>query len=287
MECDNYKTIIMRTSNHWLKTIALLSCTVIITSNCGNEDDGKVLWGNDPKNADVIYECEITSGTEGFNIIEDRDDDGSCCIRIEHKSFPESDHCRLFSPNGNLRIIASGPVLQCGVNGYRIDYDKEGRVCNIVDIGEMNDEVPTVKNMKKWLQESLHREPDGNDSTFICRNDDGNISSIDGIDVPDGYKARVYIKEWGPFGGSETDGGMMGVFVSVEHIKKFDGSYVNYLYYNGKLLAELAYWKGVFIKARTYNKRGVMVDTYSDRSMDVAEQAYEDFWDERKWYVDN
>ena len=102
----------------------------------------------------------------------------------------------------------------------------------------MNDEEPTVKNMKKWLQESLQKEAEGQDSTFICRDSDGNISTIWGIEVPDGYNVRVYIKEWGPFWGSEADGGMMGVFVSVEHIKKYDGSYVNYLYRDGKLIAE-------------------------------------------------
>lgn len=294
MECDNYKTIIMRTSNHWLRTIALLSCAVIIASSCGNEDDGKALWGNDPKNADVIYECGITSETEGFGIIEERDDDGSSCVRVEHHSFPESELYRLFSPNGNLRIIASGAQEQCGLDGYRIDYDEKGRVCNVICLGELDDEEygklggeeSSVKVMKRWLKHSLQEEPMGQDSLFVDRDQDGNITSMRNIDIPYNYRARLYIKEWGPFWGSDIEGGQLGFFVMVEKYQDLNGSYVNYLYCDGKLIAELAYWKGVFIKARTYNRRGVMVDMYTDRSIDVAEQAYDDFWSTPIWYVD-
>lgn len=265
--------------------IIVLSILTIALEGCQRAEDH--LWGYDPKGAESIYECKITSETEGFKILEEKDDDGSRCVRIMHLSFPESDHCRLYSPNGNLRIIASGPVLQCGVNGYRIDYDEEGRVCNVIDIGERNDEEPTVQNMKKWLQESLNEKPEGENTTFIHRDDEGNISSIGGIEVPYDYKARMYLQEWGPFWGSEVAGGMMGFFVSVEYTKSSEGSYVNYLYRNGKLMAELAYWKGVFIKARTYNKKGVMVDMYTDRNIDVAYQAYEDYCTDPIWYIGN
>lgn len=284
----------MRTSNHWLKAIALLSCVVIMASSCGNENDGKALWGNDPKNADVIYECGITPETDGFVIIEERDDDGSSCVRVEHNFFPESELYRLYSPNGNLRIIASGAQEQCGLDGYRIDYDEKGRICNVIFLGELDDEEyaklgseeSSAKVFKRWLKHSLENEPMGHDSTFVDRDQDGNITSMRDIDIPYDYRARLSIKEWGHFWGSDLDGGHLGFFIMVEKFRDLDGSYVNYLYYNGKLIAEMAYWKGVFIKARTYNSRGVMVNMYTDRNLDVVEQAYIDYWDTPMWYID-
>lgn len=259
---------------------------------CGDKEPD--LWGEDPKDAESIYKCGITPDTEGFEIIEDKDEDGSCCIRIEHHSFPESDHYRLYSPNGNLRIIASGAQEQCGLDGYRIDYDANGKICNVINLGALDDdeygkidsEDSSVTIMKRWLRNSLMEEPEGQDSTFISRDEDGYITSMRNIDIPYGCRARLFIEEWGPFWGSDIDGGHIGFFVMVENVKYTDGSYVDYLYCDGKLIAELAYWKGVFIKARTYNNRGVMVDMYTDRSIDVIEQAYEDNCTEPKWYVD-
>ena len=271
-------------------------CFVLLSVSyygCGDKEPD--LWELDPKGGECIYECGITSETEGFDVIEERDDDGSSCVRVEHNSFPESELYRLYSPNGNLRIIASGAQEQCGLDGYRIDYDENGKVCNVICLGELDDdeygklggEESSVKVMKRWLHHSLEEEPFGKDSIFVDRDQDGNITSMKDIDIPYDYRARLYIKEWGPFWGSDIEGGHFGFFVMVEKYQDLNGSYVNYLYCDGKLIAELAYWKGVFIKARTYNRRGVMVDMYTDRSIDVAEQAYEDFWGERKWYVDN
>lgn len=96
----------------------------------------------------------------------------------------------------------------------------------------------------------------------------------------------MYIKEWGAFWESDLDGGRLGFFVMVEKSREKNGSYVNYLYCNGKLIAELAYWKGVFIKARTYNREGVMVGMYADRSIDIMKQTYGDYWTTPMWYVD-
>lgn len=277
----------------FVSNLIAIVLTVLLYSSCNNNNKG--LWGLDPRGAEGIYECEIIPNTEGFGIVEEKDKDGSCCIRIEHHSFPESDHYRLYSPNGNLRIIASGAQEQCGLDGYRIDYDSNGKVCKILNLGELDDEEygklgnseSSVTIMKRWLQRSLIEEPYGQDSTFIRRNKKGNITSIRDIDIPTDYRAKLFIKEWGPFWGSDINGGHMGFFVKVEKVKNTDGSYVDYLYCDGKLIAELAYWKGVFIKARTYNNKGVMVDMYTDRSIDVIEQAYKDNCTEPKWYVEN
>lgn len=276
---------------HSYFVLALFGFTVFATFSCSNEDNH--IWGCDPKGSESIYESSITSETEGFELIEEKDTDGSSCVRILHHSFPESELYRLYSPNGNLRIIASGAQEQCGLDGYRIDYDENGRVCNVIYLGELDDdeygklggEESSVKIMKKWFNHSMKDKPIGQDSTFVDRDQNGNITSMRDIDIPYDYRARLYIKEWGPFWESDVDGGHLGFFVMVEKFRDLNGSYVNYIYYDGKLIAELAYWKGVFIKARTYNRKGVMVDMYTDRNIDVVEQAYEDFWDTPMWYV--
>lgn len=270
----------------------MLVATAVSCLSCS--DGEKNLWEYDPKGAESIYESSITAETEGFDVVEEKDDDGSSCVRIMHQTSPWSEHYRLYSPNGNLRIIASGAQEQGGIDGYRIDYDKKGMVCNVMHIGAMDDEEhrklngeeSSAKVMKRWLQQSLKDKPVGEDTTFIVRDKDGHITSMRNIDIPYGYRARLYIKEWGPFWISDINGGLLGLFVMVEESEDTNGSYVNYMYCDGKLIAELAYWKGVFIKARTYNNKGIMVNTYTDRSIDVAEQAYEDYWKNPKWYVD-
>lgn len=273
------------------KTVVLV-LAVIASFSCSNDEEN--MWENDPKSVETIYESSITSETEGFELIEDKDSDGSSCVRVERNSFPESELYRLYSPNGNLRVIASGTQEQCGLNGYRIDYDEKGRVCDVICLGALHDEEyrklseegGSVKVMKRWLRHSMGEKPVGQDSTFICRGKDGNITSVGGIDIPYDYRARMYIKEWGPFWESDLDGGRLGFFVMVEKSREKNGSYVNYLYCNGKLIAELAYWKGVFIKARTYNREGVMVGMYADRSIDIMKQTYGDYWTTPMWYVD-
>ena len=272
--------------------LALFAFAAIAIFGCSKDDNS--IWGCDPKGAESIYESGITPETDGFELVEEKDADGSSCVRVEHHFFPESELFQLYSPNENLRIIAFGAQEQCGLDGYRIDYDENGRVCNVICLGGLDDEEygklggeeSSVKVMKRWLQRSLQEDPVGQDSLFVDRDQDGNITSMRDIDIPYDYRARLFIKEWVPFWGSDIEGGHLGFYVMVEKVRDLDGSYVNYLYCDGKLIAELAYWKGVFIKARTYNRRGVMVDKYTDRSIDVAEQAYEDRWQEPMWYVD-
>lgn len=276
----------MKNCEHQLKAFLMSFWTIVIFLICGCGDKECSLWGFDPVGAESIYESGITSDTEGFEIVEEKDQDGSCSVIINHLSFPKSGHCRLYSPNGNLRIIASGPELQCGYNGYRIDYDEKGRVCCVTDIGENNEMEPSAHNLKEWLHESLCKKSDDQYSISVRRDEDGNISSIGNVGVPSEYKAKFYIKEWGPFWESDIDGGCLGFFVIVEKVENVDGSYVNYMYCNDKLIAELAYWKGVFIKARTYNKNGIMVETYTDRDVNVEYQAFLDQWTNPKWYVD-
>ena len=274
--------------------IRLTSCVLCIITYLGCNNFEKSIWGVDPIGAESIYECDITPATEEFNVIEEMDDDGSRCVWIEHLSFPASKLYKLYSPNGNLRIIASGAQEQGGLDGYRIDYDEEGKVCNVINLGSLDneeyqklgDKESSVNTMKRWLQQSLKKVPMEQDSPFLYYDENGNIYYVKDIDIPSDHKARLFIKEWGPFWGNDIYGGQLGFFISVEKIKTTEGSYVNYLYFNGKLVAESAYWKGVFIKARTCNNKGAMVKMYSDRSINVEQQAYKDYWTDLKWYVD-
>ena len=120
---------------------------------------------------------------------------------------------------------------------------------------------------------------------LICRNQEKVVTKVGNIDVPSGYKAKYYLCEWGPFWSHDIDGGVISFFVKLECQEK-DGSYVDYLYVNDNLLAELAYWKGKFIKARTYNNMGALVNQYNDRNMNILDQAFYDYYSSTKWYVD-
>lgn len=278
-----------------IKLIATLFISMSLWGCSGNKEKTvSGIWGADPKNAECIYGGDASCDSTLFKVMEEEDEDGSRCVVIEHLTSPLSEHYRLLSPNGNLRIFASGAQEACGLGGYRIDYDEKGRVCNVMSIGSLDDEEyrkigkeSSVKVMKRWLEQSLNETPAEQHTPFICRNDRDEIISIGGIRIPSGYKPKYYIREWGPFWESDLNGGHLGFFVVLENVDTADGSYVNYMYCNGKFIAELAYWKGVFIKARTYNKMGVMVNLYTDRSIDVANQAFYDQRTNPVWYVDN
>lgn len=279
-----------------IKLIAALFIFISLVGCGRNKEKAEInIWGADPKNAECIYkEGDTALTSESFEVIEDKDEDGSRCVVIKHHTFASSGHYRLLSPNGNLRIFASGAQEMGGLCGYRIDYDEKGRVCNVMSIGVLDDEEyrklgkePSVKVMKRWLEQSLKETPVEQRASFICRNDRDEIISIGGVEIPSDYKAKYYIQEWGPFWDSDLNGGRLGFFVIVEKDNTPDGSYVNYMYCDGSLIAELAYWKGVFVKARTYNKRGVMVGLYTDRNINVANQAFCDQETNPVWYVDN
>ena len=100
------------------KTIKLISALCIFTLLCGcggNKEKAEVnIWGADPKNAECIYEDDTELDPENFKVIEDEDEDGSRCVVIKHHTFASSGHYRLLSPNGNLRIFASGSQEMVG-----------------------------------------------------------------------------------------------------------------------------------------------------------------------------
>ena len=230
-----------------------------------------------------VYECSVDGDSESFKVTEEQDSDGSRCVSIEHLTFAATMHYRLFDSSGALRIVAAGPQEQVGMNGFRIDYDAAGRVSNIVDIGSLDGRIDeqegggSVAAMKSWLAESLEASPQKPDSLCVRRDEEGNIIEMEGIDIPRCYRARLMIKEWGPFWDSDLRGGNLQFFVLLEKYKNVEGSHVNYLYVNGQLLAELAYRNGMLMKVRTYNRYGSLVADYDDRSINIWEQIYYDY----------
>lgn len=121
------------------------------------------------------------------------------------------------------------------------------------------------------------------DKTYVIKRDaDGNVLSVGNTDVPYGYSARYYISEWGPFWDSDIKGGDLGFFVMMESVDKV-GDYVNYLYKEDKLVAELLYSNVFLQKARTYNRHGAMVQVYEHVDADFLTNAFYDYSTTSKW----
>ena len=258
----------------------------------GGSDENVSVWGNDIANAEKIYTPSVTGDDEGFEVTEKRDADGSVCVKTEHKTFAFTEHYCLYSPNGNLKLVAAGGSEACALYAAIIDYDSLGQVCNVKftnnlddneyrKLGSSSTDSTTVQVMKHWLATaSIVSE------IRIERDSDNNVVSVGKVAVPYGYRAKYYIDEWGPFWSSDLNGGDIRFFVLLEKTENIDGSYVNYLYCGDNLIAEQAYWKGVFIKARTYNSNGVMVRQYNDRNIDLNTVTFYDYDEEPKWYVE-
>ncbi len=262
------------------------------TSCRDSGEESASIWGNDPANAEKIYTPSVKGNSEWFEVTEEKDADGSRCVNTVHKTFAFSQHFCLYSPKGNLRLIATSGSETGALSATIIDYDSLGQVCDV----RLTDYLPddeyrklfnsetdstSVQVMKHWLATAsiVSEIP-------IKRDSLNNVVSVGKIAVPYGYRAKYYLEEWGPFWTSDLSGGDISFFVLLEKTKNIDGSYVNYLYCGDNLIAELAYWKGVFIKARTYNSKGVMVRQYNDRNIDLNSVTYYDYDEEPKWYVE-
>lgn len=219
--------------------------------------------------------------------------EGYKLLVTEHLSFADTEYYQLFSPEGNLCLVASSCQECHSLEGYTVEYNSEGKEVAVNFIGTLEDEEyqkldvdkkdSMVDVFKKWLKSSCQKQPI--EEFKILRDTDNEVTSVGTVEVPWGYKAKFHLGQWGPFWSSDLSGGVITFFVTLE-CQQTEGSYVNYLYSNNKLIAELAYWKGTFIKARTYNRMGVMVQEYSDRDMNVLDQCFYDWSETPKWYVE-
>lgn len=274
--------------------VAVLFIILAGFTSCKDSDEEKSasIWGNDPANAEKIYTPSAKGNDEWFEMTEEKDADGSRCVNTEHKTFACTEHYCLYSPNGNLKLVAAGGSEAGAIYATIIDYDSLGQVCKIKftdylddneyrKLGSTETGATSVQVMKHWLATAsiVSEIP-------IKRDSDNNVISVGGVKVPNGYRAKYYLEEWGPFWTSDLNGGDISFFVLLEKVEDIDGSYVNYLYCGNHLIAELAYWRGVLIKARTYNSNGVMVKQYNDRNIDLNNVTYYDYDEEPKWYVE-
>ena len=250
------------------------------------------MWGNDPKNAEKVYSLPQKSANQDFEIASYKNPDGSITYHISHSTFAMTEFYSLYSPAGNLRLMAAGPSEMADVYSYLISYNSKGQIDSISVLKPLGDMVAdgmsklTVKSAHDLFQQWIQNKNSIQYSYPVLRDSIGKVVAIGKVAIRDNYKTKLYIKEWGPFWTSDISGGMLGIFVLQEYQGDKSGSYVNYLYQGDHLVAELAYWKGAFIKARTYNHDGSMVHQYNDRNINVEDLTFQDWEEETKWYVD-
>lgn len=260
-------------------------CALLLASCMSWNEDA------DPVDGEQIYTPSYTSDEDDFDVTESTSPDGHKGIEVEHKHFAFTDYMALYSPHGNLEMVVAGASEACAVYGWKITYDNDGyvtEVCEVIPTFYDSDDSFTFKPNYS-LAENLIRmkkvRSHSGKKIVINRNEDGKVMKVGNLEVPYGYEAHYFISEWGPFWGSDVSGGDLCFFTIMES-RDTQGSYVNYLYFEDKLIAELAYWNGVFIKWRTYNRDGVMVNQSNDRNVDIMYETYEDFNEEPIWYID-
>ena len=273
-----------------LFAIFALYCAMMLAAGCSGEPAEQEIV--DPENAEQIFvgNDEAESGPD-FLRSEFTSSDNYTLTIVEHTTHASSEFCLLRTPNGNLCLIASGAQESCALSGYRIDYNSDGKVKCVSYLGRLDEDEyrkfdgnnGDVEIMKRWLETSRHSD---NSINFeIERDEEGNVAKVGNLEVPYGFTAKYYLSQWGPFWVSDIDGDCIGFFVELID-NDIEGSSVNYLYMDNHLIAEKAYWKGTFIKARTYNHRGCMVAKYDDRNINLLDQTFYDYSETPRWYID-
>ena len=288
----------MMKTNFSKTTLLIVAMLMAIFSACTNHSPAnndsikESMWGNDPKNAEKVYSLPQKSANQDFEIASYKNPDGSITYHISHSTFAMTEFYSLYSPAGNLRLLAAGPSEMADVYSYLISYNSKGQIDSISVLKPLGDMVAdgmsklTVKSAHDLFQQWIQNKNSIQYSYPVLRDSIGKVVAIGNVAIRDNYKTKLYIKEWGPFWTSDISGGMLGIFVLQEYQGDKSGSYVNYLYQGDHLVAELAYWKGTFIKARTYNHDGSMVHQYNDMNINVEDLTFQDWEEETKWYVD-
>lgn len=287
----------MMKTNFSKTTLLIVAMLMAIFSACTNHSPAnndsikESMWGNDPKNAEKVYSLPQKSANQDFEIASYKNPDGSITYHIFHSTFAMTEFYSLYSPADNLRLMVAGPSEMADVYSYLISYNSKGQIDSISVLKPLGDMVAdgmsklTVKSAHDLFQQWIQNKNSIQYSYPVLRDSIGKVVAIGNVAIRDNYKTKLYIKEWGPFWTSDISGGMLGIFVLQEYQGDKSGSYVNYLYQGDHLVAELAYWKGTFIKARTYNHDGSMVHQYNDRNINVEDLTFQDWEEETKWYV--
>ena len=254
-------------------------CSLMLAGCKGGSSAEKVSdYGADPKKAESIYSYTPTTGVM---VDEFRSDDGWKYVCASALMGVSSEHHRLYSPNGNLRLILGGASEMGGACGWRIDYAENGNVRAVGNIGCLADEEYSrlSKGGNAALEVMKEKLESGKCQTqyIIERAKNGRITRAGSIVVPQGYVAKVYIKEWGPFWISDIDGGRFGFFVSLAPEGKERENGVSLLYCNGRLIAETAHKNRKPTKIRTYNSFGQPVGVYKSDKENAADTAFYDY----------
>lgn len=226
---------------------------------------------------------------ERFDVDTTFTDDNYYSISVSHKFFAFTSFTRLYSPTGKLLLIVAGCQEACEQSGYAIEYDGE-RISSVRMIAGLHDEIFWESEAKEadilqdFYTESLEKAPDFtfeySEKDILC-----GIKEINSPQSSIHESIECSIDECPSFWSSDLDGGGLCFFVtfkSTDHT----GSSVDYLYADGRLVAELAYWRGTFIKLRTYNIYGMLVGVYNNRNIDVKQQVIDDSYEMPQWYVE-
>lgn len=260
---------------------AILTLAFLAISCAGSDGSG-----NDPVDAERIYEPDTTAALTKYV------DKGGYKMVYNEEPF----NCRphffaLYTPSDNLKLILAA-CSECGdLAGYKIIYDIDGKVCDVIVIDDIEfdqDPYPEkdgIRVLKNWMNTP---EFEGEHFTIV-RDEAKNITSVGSIDVPSGYTASYCIKEWGEFWTSDIRGGKLAFFVQLVEKDKEGRSTVDYLYCDGHLVAELAYWNGAMIKALYYDQKGHFQGIKEECD---SNSIFWDLWktiyfsDPVRWYVD-
>ena len=261
-------------------TVAMISSANVFISCNGSS------FGSDPEGAEIIYSpATVDEDRFSFENIVDRD--GFTSKNIEHHGFAFTNYCALYTPANNLKLVLACCSESLDLYGYKVDYDEDGNVRAVTRVQEV--EVPDASGYNPRLLKSWVKDRSLEGQRFeISRDDNGTVTSVGDIYVPYGYTAKYFIKEWGPFWDSDINGGVLGFFVLLEADEKQGKSAVDYLYFDGNLIAELAYWNGTFIKALYYNCEGRFFGIDENRDADVLYESHDVYSIVSRfpWYLD-
>ena len=260
-------------------TVMMFAAALMLAGCKGGSSAEKVSdYGADPKKAESIYSYTPTTGVM---VDEFRSDDGWKYVCASALMGVSSEHHRLYSPNGNLRVIMGGASETGGAYGWRIDYGADGKVKAVCDLGMLTDsEYGRLSKGSSYALETLRGKLTDSKCRAVYeveRNYKDEIVRVGSIEGIGGYRAEVYIKEWGPFWISDVDGGRFGFFVKLKPEGTKGGQNVELLYCNDKLIAEAAYENGKTRKVRTYNSHGQLAGTYKNCTEAPEDIAFRDY----------
>lgn len=122
----------------WMTLLLISACTHHASSNLDASTSS--MWGNDPKGAEVIYRQDLVKpNDQAFETTHQKYEDGSEYVTIVHNQFANTAYHALYSPHGNLRLIAAGCSEMADVYGYLIDYTPNGKVEKISLLNPLGD----------------------------------------------------------------------------------------------------------------------------------------------------